>query len=79
MAVRSAGLPYSTGWTATVDGKKAPVIRTNQAFVGLKLPQGTHKVKLVYNIPGLKLGMITSIIGLILLAISLIYTKFKKK
>ena len=77
--ILTSSIPYSTGWTATVDGKKAPVIRTNQAFVGLKLPQGTHKVKLVYNIPGLKLGMITSIVGLILLAISLIYTKFKKK
>ena len=79
IGILTSSIPYSTGWTATVDGKKAPVIRTNQAFVGLKLPQGTHKVKLVYNIPGLKLGMITSIVGLILLAISLIYTKFKKK
>lgn len=63
--ILTSSIPYSSGWTATVNGKKATIIRTNQAFVGIRLPKGTHHVVLHYHIPGLQLGAMVSLVGLI--------------
>lgn len=60
----ASSIPYSTGWTATVDGKPAKVYRVNTAFVGLKLAPGHHRIVFSYHVPGLKVGSIISLIGL---------------
>ena len=64
--VLTSSIPYSKGWRAYIDGKKAPVIRTNSAFVGLKVPAGRHKVSFVYQTPGLKLGILISFTTLVI-------------
>lgn len=61
----TSSIPYSTGWTATVNGHHVQTVRTNQAFVGIRLPRGTHHVVLRYHIPGLKLGVWLSIVGVV--------------
>ena len=63
--ILTSSIPYSSGWTATVNGKPVPTVRTNQAFVGIRLPNGTHQVTLKYHIPGLKVGAWISLIGII--------------
>lgn len=63
--ILTSSIPYSKGWTATVNGHKATIVRTNQAFVGIRLPRGTHSVMLKYQIPGLKVGAIISLFGII--------------
>lgn len=56
--VLASSVPYSQGWQATINGKKVPVIKTNQAFVGLKLTHvGRQQIKLTYHTPGLRTGM----------------------
>lgn len=69
--ILTSSIPYSRGWSAKVDGHKAKVIRTNTAFLGLKLPKGHHQITFTYQIPGLALGKKLSLIGLILLGLSL--------
>lgn len=59
-------IPYESGWTLKVDGKKTKIIPVARAFLGAKLPKGEHKIELEYHTPGLLIGIITSIIGLIL-------------
>ncbi|WP_251546444.1 YfhO family protein [Limosilactobacillus caecicola] len=61
--ILTSSIPYSKGWTATVNGHRATVLRTNQAFVGIRLAKGTNHVRLHYHIPGLHLGMVVSLIG----------------
>jgi len=51
-------IPYSSGWTATVDGVPTQIVRTNTAFSGIQLDAGTHKVELRYFTPGLRLGLV---------------------
>ncbi|WP_295728011.1 YfhO family protein [uncultured Limosilactobacillus sp.] len=63
--ILTSSIPYSSGWTATVNGRPVHVLRTNQAFVGIRLPHGTHHVVLKYHIPGLKIGAWLSLIGLV--------------
>ena len=62
--VLTSSIPYSTGWSVKVNGKKATTLRTNQGFLGVYLPAGTHHVTFSYELPGIKLGALLSLIGL---------------
>ncbi|WP_172187774.1 YfhO family protein [Lentilactobacillus kribbianus] len=69
-------IPYSTGWQLTIDGKKADTFVVNKGFVGAKLPGGNHKIRLTYTTPGLKLGKLATIVGIVALIISMIVSFF---
>lgn len=77
--ILTSSIPYSDGWQAIVNGKKVPLLRTNIAFIGIKLPVGVHHVKLIYHTPGLKLGILISFIGMIITLISGSITLIRKK
>lgn len=62
--VLTSSIPYSTGWSVKVNGKKATTLRTNQAFLGVYLPAGIHHVTFSYELPGIQLGALLSLIGL---------------
>ena len=49
-------LPYSTGWSVTVDGTPAQVLRVDTAFLGVALEPGSHTVAFTYKTPGLTAG-----------------------
>lgn len=70
-------IPYSSGWQVFIDDKKAEVIKINIAFMGVKVPQGHHKVEFKYQTPGLKIGFIMSVMG-VLLFILICYYQNKK-
>ncbi len=55
-------IPYSNGWTATVDGKKAEILCGNKMFMALKLDKGQHKIEFNYETPGLKAGALLLLI-----------------
>ncbi len=40
--------PWFPGWSAEVDGKPAPVLRADYAFMAVPVPEGTHRVVLRY-------------------------------
>ena len=44
------------GWRASVDGRAAPVLNADVAFVGVPVPAGTHTLKLRYRAPGVTPG-----------------------
>ncbi|NMV53764.1 YfhO family protein [Lactobacillus reuteri] len=80
--VLTSSIPYSTGWSVKVNGKKATTLRTNQAFLGVYLPAGTHHVIFSYELPGIRLGALLSSIGLgwtILAGIITVVWKWKRK
>ncbi|MDK7327832.1 cell division protein, partial [Lactobacillus mulieris] len=58
-------IPYTSGWKAFSDGKPVKIVKTLNRFIALDLPKGKHKVTLKHTMPGLKLGIIISILGLI--------------
>ncbi len=47
---------WSEGWSTTVDGAAAPLLRVNGLVRGVSLPAGAHRVVMEYSPPGLALG-----------------------
>ena len=60
-----ASLPAWKGWHAFIDGQRAPIHFANHAFIGVRVPRGTHRVRLVY-LPA------TFLIGSVLSALTLL-------
>lgn len=54
---------FAAGWSATVDGVPAPVIRTNLLMRGVPMPLGRHRIALSFSPPGLGAGCLLSGIG----------------
>ncbi|MCQ2557318.1 MAG: YfhO family protein [Ligilactobacillus sp.] len=77
--ILTSSIPYSPAWQVKVDNHKQTVLKTNQAFVGVKLKPGKHRVQFSYTIPGLKAGFYLSGLGLILLAISSLISLFNRR
>ena len=59
-------IPYEKGWNIYVDGKKTDYIKLYKTFMGIKLSKGSHVIKMKYYSPGINIGLILSICGIIL-------------
>jgi uncharacterized membrane protein YfhO len=57
-------IPYTSGWTATVNGKKVQVQNINGGLCGVEVPKGSCKVKMTYRLPYLELAAMISAGGL---------------
>jgi hypothetical protein len=53
------------GWQATVDGRDAPVVRTNGLVLGVPVPAGRHEVRLRFEPPGLQVGFLLAGLGVV--------------
>jgi len=62
--------PIQDGWTATVDGKPATLLRADHAFVAVAVPDGRHTVRFAYASPGGNVGgWLTLATGLVIVAV----------
>lgn len=68
-------VPYSKGWTAYVDGERQKIYKADVGFLAVRVNKGEHMVVLKYDTPGLFLGGILFIIGLLFLAMIVIRKK----
>jgi hypothetical protein len=48
---------FYAGWRAEVDGREAPVLRTNHTFRGVVVPAGEHRVTFTFHTPDLYTGL----------------------
>lgn len=72
-------IPYSAGWSATVDGEPATLQKANRMYMGLLLDSGSHEITLTYKTPGLTAGKLLSGIGFLLFIAMIIFGHLKKK
>lgn len=54
------------GWTVTVDGAPAPLLVADHMLRAVALPAGEHEVRFVYRDPALRLGIVATVCGLVL-------------
>ena len=73
-----SSLPYDKGYKIYVDGKMIDYEKINTAFIGFKLNEGNHDIKIEFRAPGLVIGMILSLFGILAMVVYHIM-KFKYK
>ena len=63
-------IPYSNGgWKAYLDNKEVEIIKTDTAFMSIKVNKGKHKLILKYKTPLLYEGLTITIISIIILLV----------
>ena len=60
-------VPYDKGWTCTVNGKKVKPELFADCFYLIPVKRGTNEIKMSYNVPGFKKGILLTFIGIIML------------
>jgi hypothetical protein len=64
-AVVVVGQQWFPGWTAQVDGRRAPVLRVDGVLQGVALGTGSHEIVLRYQPSSFRRGLAISIIALV--------------
>ena len=72
-------IPYEDGWNIYVDGKRVDYFKIYDAFIGIKLNEGHHEIKMKFYPKGLNIGIIISISTLISIFIYNIFKINSKK
>lgn len=62
-------VPWCKGWSATVNGVPVEVDKVNAGLCGIRVPSGICRISFTYETPGLKLGIMASAAGAVLLAV----------
>jgi hypothetical protein len=57
---------YYPGWTLTLDGKPAPILRANRLMRGAAVAAGTHRLVYTYDPPSFRLGGLISLASIAL-------------
>lgn len=68
-------IPYDKGWKAYENGKEIQIIKLADAFIGVDLGEGKHEIELRYSPPGIRMGLLITIISWLIfgIAMKLIY------
>jgi hypothetical protein len=70
LLVRNA---WDEGWSATLDGRSVPVLRTDGFLQGIALPPGSHDLRLTYREPAIGTGLALSGIAWLGFAVALVF------
>src|SRR6185436_20530015 len=54
---------WDEGWSATLDGRSVPVLRTDRFLQGVGRPPGRHDVRLTYREPAIGTGLALSAVA----------------
>lgn len=68
---------FYPGWTATIDDRPAEIIKTNWTMRGVRVPEGTHTVTMIYTPKTVRYGALLSILSLGATIITLLFLRKK--
>ncbi|MBR6101404.1 MAG: YfhO family protein [Ruminococcus sp.] len=71
-------VPYSEGFTLTVDGQEREYECVGKAFIGFPLEAGEHSITLRFTAPWLRAGQIMSILGLLTAVLQEVLSRRRK-
>lgn len=72
-------IPYEDGWHLKIDGKETELMRGNLGFASCAVTEGDHTIELRFSAPGLKEGILLSIVFWCIFASQQIYECGKEK
>ena len=70
---------YNKGFKVYVDGKQVETFKSNKYFLAINIDKGEHDIKLVYETPYRKIGLIVSLVSVLALVTITIIKKKKVK
>lgn len=62
-------IPYDEGYQVYIDGKVTETKIVNKAFLGFDITSGQHHIGIEYRAKGLDVGIVTGVIGILILAV----------
>ncbi|MGN0669952.1 MAG: YfhO family protein, partial [Oscillospiraceae bacterium] len=72
-------VPYCKGWSAEINGEPAEVDKINGGLCGIRVPEGLCEITFTYKTPGLNIGIICTVAGILLFAIYMVIVKLTKR
>ena len=72
-------LPYSKGWKCRIDDVNVDIVRANYSFMAVYVPAGNHRIVFDYVSPGIRTGLILSILSGCVFVLMIIAKKRKKR
>lgn len=63
-------IPYDDGWTAYVNGEKVEAYKLQDIFTGIRVTSGINTIEMKYTLPGFKIGVIFSCLGVIVYSLT---------
>ncbi|MBQ3602747.1 MAG: YfhO family protein [Clostridia bacterium] len=70
-------IPHDNGWKAYINGEETDIYTINGGLMGIIVPAGESEIEFEFTTPGLKAGIILSIIVLLILLVFYIIDKKK--
>ena len=59
-------IPMEAGWTARIDGKKAPIETALEMFISVPLSEGSHRIEISYFPKGLAAGLVLTLLSAVI-------------
>ena len=72
-------IPYDKGWSVEVDGVKTDYYEVLDAFIGIDMSEGQHRIRMVYTPVGLYAGMLISLVAWVAFIGIIMYNSHKKR
>ncbi|MBQ9899105.1 MAG: YfhO family protein [Ruminococcus sp.] len=72
-------VPYSSGWSAEVNGKPADVEKVSYGLMAVRAESGDNTIVFRYRTPGLTAGLILSGVGLLALVLWLLLSRVTRR
>lgn len=66
-------IPFEKGWSVYLDGMKQEIKRADYGFIAFQTPEGSHEIKVVFEAPLFKTGVIVSMISCIIFISMLVW------
>ncbi len=71
-ALVATSIPAWPGWMAEIDGAVAPLVSYNHAFVGVRVPEGRHRLELRYAPRSFRAGAAISLACVVIAAVLMV-------
>ena len=70
---------FAAGWSATVDGAPAPIVRADEVARAVAIPAGAHTIAFRYRTPGLRAGALVSLAAWLAWLAALAVTRLRSR
>ena len=76
---RAISLPYSEGFTVTVDGIPTETYAVGESLTAAYVPIGTHDIRVTYTAPGFTAGLVVTIFAAVGLGVAVAIGLVRRK